>query len=626
MAHRVAGRPSRARLAVLNVASRVSLRALPQIPDARQAAAAGRADGHDRRQHPGHHAAVDARRCSGRRGVGGLVASDDIAVARVAAAQAGRDDGPRHRGRGHATSRYPDPRGRIAARHYTPVDDQGSARSSVPRTAAGLLPRRRLRRSATSKPTTDCAGCCAATRACTCCPSTTDSRPSTRRPRPSQDCYAAYRWALEHAAELGADPTRVAVGGDSAGGNLATVVSQLARDDGVQLPALQLLLYPVTQLRRRHTVEDAVRRRLLPDEGRTWTGSATTTCPGRPSTWADPRVSPLLADDLSGLPPALLADRRLRSASRRGQPVRRGAGRGGRRRRPPAVRLDGARLRQLLPAGGRQRHRDGGHRLGATRASEPHLRNAENAAGTLVPVATKPKKTASYDLKAADRRRNLLIQIGLTAVVVIFAVALVLYIVMSGDKKPTGGEAKAIRVASSKLITKEGTTEPKAVLSLYEDFLCPVCGRFEQQFGPTITQLIDSGAIAADYNMVAILDRPANQNYSSRAGGGGLLRGRRRHHPGQAGIPAIPLRAVRPAAQRDRDDVPHRRAADRDRTPGRCRRQGARLHQQRPQHRPGQRPRRGDERERHPDRADQRRGLPVLHARCAGRQDQGDRR
>lgn len=132
-------------------------------------------------------------------------------------------------------------------------------------------------------------------------------------------------------------------------------------------------------------------------------------------------------------------------------------------------------------------------------------------------MATKPKKTASYDLKAADRRRNLLIQIGLTAVVVVFAVALVLYIVMSGEKKPSGGETKAIRVASSKLITKEDK-QPKVVLSMYEDFLCPVCGRFEQQFGPTISQLIDSGAIAVDYNMVAILSRPANQNYSSRAG------------------------------------------------------------------------------------------------------------
>jgi protein-disulfide isomerase len=132
-------------------------------------------------------------------------------------------------------------------------------------------------------------------------------------------------------------------------------------------------------------------------------------------------------------------------------------------------------------------------------------------------VATKPKKKSSYDLKAADRRRNLLIQIGLTAVVVVFAVALVLYIVMSGDKKPSGGETKSIRVASSNVITKEGTTEPKAVVSLYEDFLCPVCARFEQAFGPTITQLIESGAIAADYTMVAILDRPANQNYSSRS-------------------------------------------------------------------------------------------------------------
>ncbi|HEV7852706.1 MAG TPA: DsbA family protein [Mycobacterium sp.] len=133
-------------------------------------------------------------------------------------------------------------------------------------------------------------------------------------------------------------------------------------------------------------------------------------------------------------------------------------------------------------------------------------------------MATKPTKNARYDLKAADRRRNLLIQIGLTAVVVLLGVGLVLYIVMGADKKPASGEAKAITVSSSKLITKEGTTEPKAVVSLYEDFLCPHCGEFEQKFGPTIGQLIDSGAIAADYYMVAILDQPSNDNYSSRAG------------------------------------------------------------------------------------------------------------
>jgi protein-disulfide isomerase len=131
-------------------------------------------------------------------------------------------------------------------------------------------------------------------------------------------------------------------------------------------------------------------------------------------------------------------------------------------------------------------------------------------------VATKPKKTPRYDLKAADRKRNLAVQIGLTSVVVIFAVALVLYIVMTKEDKPAEGEAQSIRVTSSNLITKEGTSEPKVVLSLNEDFLCPSCGNFEKQFGPTVNKLIDSGAVAADYYMVSILDRQGD-GYSTRA-------------------------------------------------------------------------------------------------------------
>ncbi|MCT7659233.1 DsbA family protein [Mycobacterium deserti] len=131
-------------------------------------------------------------------------------------------------------------------------------------------------------------------------------------------------------------------------------------------------------------------------------------------------------------------------------------------------------------------------------------------------MATKPKKQAKYDLRAADRKRNLAIQIGLTAVVVVFAAALVLYIVMSAEDPVGEGEARAIRVTSNSLITQEGNTEPKAVLSLYEDFLCPACGNFEKQFGPTINKLIDSGAVAADYYMVAILDRQGD-GYSSRS-------------------------------------------------------------------------------------------------------------
>jgi protein-disulfide isomerase len=131
-------------------------------------------------------------------------------------------------------------------------------------------------------------------------------------------------------------------------------------------------------------------------------------------------------------------------------------------------------------------------------------------------VATKPKKTASYDLKAADRRRDLFVRIGLTAIVAIVAVVLVGYIVLNGKSKPASGEAKAVRVASSKLITKEDK-QPKVVLGLYEDFLCPVCRGFEAAFGPTVKQLIDSGAVATDYYMVAILDSSATKNYSSRA-------------------------------------------------------------------------------------------------------------
>jgi hypothetical protein len=132
-------------------------------------------------------------------------------------------------------------------------------------------------------------------------------------------------------------------------------------------------------------------------------------------------------------------------------------------------------------------------------------------------VAKKPRKTASYDLKAADRRRNLLIQIGLTAVVVVFAVALVLYIVMSNDK-PGSGEGRAVRVASEQVITDADSGEPKVVISVYEDFLCPHCGAFEQVFGPTLAKVIQSGAAAVDYYMVGILNTRQNDNYSNRAG------------------------------------------------------------------------------------------------------------
>ena len=69
--------------------------------------------------------------------------------------------------------------------------------------------------------------------------------PENKFPAAPDDAYATYSWVLEHAKEINGDPLRVAVGGESAGGNLATVVSMMARDKKAKMPLHQLLVYPV---------------------------------------------------------------------------------------------------------------------------------------------------------------------------------------------------------------------------------------------------------------------------------------------------------------------------------------------------------------------------------------------
>ena len=138
-------------------------------------------------------------------------------------------------------------------------------------------------------------------------------------------------------------------------------------------------------------------------------------------------------------------------------------------------------------------------------------------------MADKPKRPARLDLKSAGRSSSRLVPIAATAVVVVFAVALVFYIVHHKKPVPAGtGAGDAVRVTSGKLITQPGTGDPKAVVSFYEDYLCPACGNFERTYGPTVSKLIDIGAVAAEYSMVSILDSPHNQNYSSRAGAASL--------------------------------------------------------------------------------------------------------
>ncbi|MFM2067044.1 MAG: hypothetical protein RLZZ584_1953 [Pseudomonadota bacterium] len=138
--------------------------------------------------------------------------------------------------------------------------------------------------------------------------------PEHRFPAAVDDALAATRWVARQAATLQLDASRLAVGGDSAGGNLAAVVCQLARDatrsgSAPALPiALQLLIYPATDMRRgapSHTSNG--QGYLLTRETMDYfCGHYIPPGPAGAGQLDDPRASPLLHLDLAGLPPALV--------------------------------------------------------------------------------------------------------------------------------------------------------------------------------------------------------------------------------------------------------------------------------------------------------------------------------
>ena len=123
-------------------------------------------------------------------------------------------------------------------------------------------------------------------------------------PAAVDDALAATQWVHHHAADLHLDPARLAVGGDSAGGNLAAVVALLARDGGELPIAFQLLIYPATEQRRDHPshTENGQGYLLTNDTMDYFAGHY---LPAR-SAHDDWRASPLRRDDLSRLPPALV--------------------------------------------------------------------------------------------------------------------------------------------------------------------------------------------------------------------------------------------------------------------------------------------------------------------------------
>jgi len=128
--------------------------------------------------------------------------------------------------------------------------------------------------------------------------------PEHRFPAAVDDVLAATRWVHRQAASLGLDPGRLAVGGDSAGGNLAAVAAIAARDAGDLPIAFQLLIYPATDQRRGHPSHEANGQGYLLTRDTMAYFHDHYIDDGRHD--LDWRASPLLHGDLSGLPRALV--------------------------------------------------------------------------------------------------------------------------------------------------------------------------------------------------------------------------------------------------------------------------------------------------------------------------------
>lgn len=232
-------------------------------------------------------------------GINGIITGDDAVASRAQLRQltAGLGGGDIH-GCDVRDISLPGPAGDIAARHYLPVGG-GLHPLLVFYHGGGFV---------VGDLDTHDAVCRLMCRDAEVAVLSIDYRLAPEHPAPAalDDAFAAFRWAHDHAAELGGIPGRVAVGGDSAGGNLAAGVALLAREDSGPAPVLQWLIYPVTD------ATAATRSRTLYGDGYLLTKHDidwfTDQYVGRSQLDpTDPRVSPLLAADLSGLPPALIA-------------------------------------------------------------------------------------------------------------------------------------------------------------------------------------------------------------------------------------------------------------------------------------------------------------------------------
>ncbi|MEQ8266294.1 MAG: alpha/beta hydrolase [Parvibaculum sp.] len=128
--------------------------------------------------------------------------------------------------------------------------------------------------------------------------------PEHKFPAAGEDAVAAYKWSQANAAALGMVPGRIGVGGDSAGGYLSAHVAQEAKREGFTAPAVQLLIYPVTDWGwKGGSMESCAQVYPLPRDVMDWFGALYM---NSAADAADPRLSPMKSPDLAGLAPAII--------------------------------------------------------------------------------------------------------------------------------------------------------------------------------------------------------------------------------------------------------------------------------------------------------------------------------
>jgi len=128
--------------------------------------------------------------------------------------------------------------------------------------------------------------------------------PENKFPAAVDDCFSCFQWLSTEGQAIGADPKKVAIGGDSAGGNLAAVVSQMAGQEGSNMPVFQLLLYPATDLEFKtpsHT--ERMNDEFIPHDRMEWYLEQYLNSPQEKK---DYKASPGINPNLGGQPPSLI--------------------------------------------------------------------------------------------------------------------------------------------------------------------------------------------------------------------------------------------------------------------------------------------------------------------------------